>query len=211
MSEDKIEIKGKLITGLLIGGLFILLTGIALYWIYFEHDGNPPLLVIAIIIMAVGLLFIYLAIAAYLSCFVIDTTGIVKTSLFRGFAQIKWGEIERVVEKPGLEPGILKLEILSKKRKRMDIYSNWVNDYDLLFTLVNSRAAVDTTKTRIQESADSAHITATKVSRDSEESGEASERSTRTNLRLRVTGGQILYLLAMLLMIFFLFRQVIKH
>jgi len=211
MSEDRIEIKGRLIVGLLIGGLAFLLIGIAMYWFYFEHDGNPPLLVMGIIIMAVGLLFIFLAIVAYLSCFIVDGTGIVNTSLFRGFNQIKWEDIERVVEKPGLEPGIFKLEIHSKKSKRMDVYSNWVKDYGLLFTLVDSRVAVDTSKTRLQESTDSSETTAKSFSADGEDSGDASDRTTYRNLRLRVTGGQILYLLAMLLMTFFLFWRVIKH
>ena len=211
MSEDRIEIKGRLIVGLLIGGVAFLLIGIAMYWFYFEHDGNPPLLVMGIVILAVGLLFIYLVIAAYLSCFIVDGTGIVNTSLFRGFNQIKWEDIESVVEKPGLEPGIFKLEIHSLKSKRMDVYSNWVKDYDLLFTLVDGRVAVDTSRTRIQESTDSAETTAKSVAADSEYSVGASDRTTRRNLRLRVTGGQLLYLLAMLVMTFFLLWRVIKH
>ena len=80
------------------------------------------------------LLFIYLAISAYLSCLVIDDTGIVK------------------------------LEIVSAKRRRIEIYSNWGD----------------------------------------------SDRSSRGNLRLRVSGVQILYLLGLLAMTFFLFWRAIN-
>jgi hypothetical protein len=207
MKEDRIEIKGQLIKGLLIGGLFILLVGIALYWIYFEYDANTIALVLALFVIVVGLLFIYLAVSAYLSCLVIDSTGIVKTNFFRGLIQIKWEEIASVVEKPGLEPGILKLEIVTAKKRRMDIYSNWIKDYDLLFALVDSRISIDTDRTRVRETTETSFHQTPSDRSDDQRCTDTSGRSTRTNLRLRVTGGQILYLIAMLIVTFFLFWQ----
>jgi len=207
VNPDRIEIKGRLIIGLLIGGLGIALTGIALYWLYFEHGANTVTLIMGIFVMLVGLLFIFLSVSAYLSCLVVDGTGIVQTGLFRGFRQIRWDQIERAVEKAGLEPGIFKLEIISP-RTHMEIYSNWVEDYDLLFALVDKRVPVDTTRTRVSTPAS---IEGRSLHTEGGNGDKPKKRSDRTNLRVRVTGGQILYFLAMLSVTVFLFWRAFRR
>ena len=201
MNPDRIEIKGRMITGLLAGGLGIVLTGIALYWLYFEYQANIVTLIMGIFVMLAGLLFVFLSVSAYLSCLVVDGEGIVQTGLFRGFRQIRWDQIERAVEKAGLEPGIFKMEIISPGT-RMEIYSNWVEDYDLLFSIVEKRVPVDTTRTRVHTPAS---IDSKALHTEGGNRGQTKNPSNRTNLRVRVTGGQILYLLAMLSVTVFLF------
>jgi len=211
MESDRIEVKGRLVKGLLIGGVLILLTGIGLYWVYFEYRANPPTLVMAILVMAVGLLFIYLTISVYLSCLVIDDTGIVKTNLFRGYVQIKWKDIANVAEKPGIEHGIVKLEIVPVKGRKIEIYSNWVEDYNLLLNMVASRVAVDISRSRFRDSDDPLQAASKRIPPTGKSTSGDPDRSTHANLRLRVSGVQILYLLGLAAMTFFLVWRAINR
>ncbi len=210
MDDNRIEIKGTLSPGLLFGGLFITGMGILLYWVYFAYRANPPTLVGALFCILFGLFFLYLALSAYTSCFILDETGIIKTSLLRGFVQLKWDRIESAVEKPGIEHGIVKLEIASDKKAKIDIYSNWVKDYDLLFQLVDSMIGVDTQASRVENSDSVAENTMVKSSLKDRPVSGSSKQSSYTGLRLRVTGVQILYFLGVLLMSFFMILKIFK-
>lgn len=185
MDDNRIEIKGTLSLGLLFGGLFITGIGILLYWIYFAYQANPPTLVAVLFLILFGLFFLYLAVSAYTSCFILDETGIIKTSLLRGFVQLKWDRAETAVEKPGIEHGIVKLEIVSDKKVKIDIYSNWVKDYNLLFRLVDSMIVVDTQASRVENSNSVAENTIVKSSSKDRPVSGSSKQSSYTGLRLR--------------------------
>lgn len=191
------EIKGQLSPGLVLGGLFIGGVGGFLYWVYFHYEANPPTLVGALLCILVGLLFIYLAVAAYASSFVIDSQGIAWTSLFGGLRKTDWDEVESAVEKPGLEPGIFQLRIQPRNGKPVDIYSNWVDDYDLLLSTVDALVEVDTSASRVEEQESS--VEARQERPRSAPDSEAAEPVPRKDLRARVTSVQILYLLGMLI------------
>lgn len=210
MNNNRIEIKGTLSPGLLFGGFFITGMGVLLYWVYFTYRANPPTLVASLFLILFGLFFLYLAASAYTSCFILDETGIIKTSLLRGFAKLKWDRIESVVEKPGIEHGIVKMEIVSDKKVRIDIYSNWVKDYDFLFQLVDLMIGVDTQASRVANTDSAAENTIVKRSSKDKPVSASSKQSSYTGLRLRVTGVQILYFLGVLLMSFFMILKVFR-
>jgi hypothetical protein len=98
---------------------------------------------------------------------------------------LKWDRVESAVEKPGIEHGIVKLEIVSDKKVKIDIYSNWVKDYNLLFRLVDSMIVVDTQASRVENSNSVAENTIVKSSSKDRPVSGSSKQSSYTGLRLR--------------------------
>jgi hypothetical protein len=194
MSEP-VVVRGRFVPGLLFGGVLFAGAGIGLSWVYFAEDGNPPLLVMAVIIFLVGLLFLYLCAAAYSSSFLVTEAGIVQTRFTRGFTEIRWDDLEQAEEQPGIEHGLLILKLQSSAGRRIEVYSNWMSDYDGFFDDVSRYVQIDTSLSRAD---------GTQRARAEPEPEEASARPRvdappdPRSLRLRVTGTQVAYVVATL-------------
>jgi hypothetical protein len=202
MGETKkpaVEIRGKFVPGLLFGGILFTGAGIGFYWLYFAADANPPALVIGLVITLFGFLFFSLLASAYASCFRVDESGIVKTGLFRGVTRIGWDELSKASEEPGIEHPLLVLKLESTRKKRIVVYSNWLDDYRGFFDLISRYVDVDTSASRVSQREEAPVLDRSAEDHSARATGSATARSSGGNVRLRVTGTQIFYFLSTLL------------
>ena len=194
-----VEIQGKFVPGLLFGGILFTGAGIGFYWLYFAADANPPVLVIGLVITLFGFLFLSLLASAYASCFRVDESGIVKTGLFRGVTRIGWDELSIASEEPGIEHPLLVLKLESTRKKRIVVYSNWLDDYHGFFALISSYVDVDTRASRASQREETPVLDGSSEHNSEPAAESSTAQSSGGNVRLRVTGTQIFYFLSTLL------------